>query len=95
VRCMGCGAEMILMKVIPDDSMPVPGFERHAYMCAACLYTENRLMFNKPPPERESEAVSFLAALAAPPIAPASTVQHEAAPAQSFWGRMFAKARGR
>jgi hypothetical protein len=30
---MACGAEMILMKVIEDMTMPVPGFERHAYMC--------------------------------------------------------------
>lgn len=88
---MGCGAEMVLMNVLADDSMPVPGFERHAYMCAVCLYTENRLMFNKPPPERD-EAVSVLAA---PPIAPTSTVQPQPAPVRSFWGRMIAKALGR
>ena len=90
MRCMGCGAEMILMKVIPDDSMPVPGFERHAYMCSLCHDTENRLTFNKPPPERETVSV-----LVAPPIAPASTVPLRAAPVRSFWGRMIAKALGR
>jgi hypothetical protein len=30
MRCMACGAEMILVKVIEDVTMPIPGFERHA-----------------------------------------------------------------
>ena len=94
MRCMGCGAEMILMKVVPDDSMPVPGFERHAYMCRVCGETENRLMFNKPAPVRESETET-VSVLVAPPIAPASTVPLRGAPVRSFWGRMLAKALGR
>jgi hypothetical protein len=34
MRCMACGAEMILLKVIADETTPVPGFQRHAYMCS-------------------------------------------------------------
>ena len=38
---------MILVKVIADETMPVPGFQRHAYMCSLCHDTEQRLVFNK------------------------------------------------
>jgi DNA-directed RNA polymerase subunit RPC12/RpoP len=48
MRCMACGAEMILVKVIEDVTMPVPGFQRRAYMCSECHETEQRLVFNKP-----------------------------------------------
>jgi hypothetical protein len=44
---MACGAEMILVKIIEDVTMPVPGFEHHAYMCSLCNETEQRLVFNK------------------------------------------------
>ena len=47
MRCMACGAEMILLKVIADETMPVPGFQRHAYMCSLCHDTEQRLFFNE------------------------------------------------
>ena len=40
---MACGAEMILVKVIEDVTMPVPGFQRRAYMCSECNETEQRL----------------------------------------------------
>jgi DNA-directed RNA polymerase subunit RPC12/RpoP len=48
MRCMACGAEMILVTVIEDVTMPVPGFQRRAYMCSECNETEQRLVFNKP-----------------------------------------------
>jgi DNA-directed RNA polymerase subunit RPC12/RpoP len=48
MRCMACGAEMILVKVIEDVTMPVPGFQRRVYMCSECNETEQRLVFNKP-----------------------------------------------
>ena len=44
---------MILVKVIEDVTMPVPGFERHAYMCSLCNETEQRFVFNKRSEERE------------------------------------------
>ena len=71
MRCMACGAEMILMKVIEDMTMPVPGFERHAYMCSLCNETEQRLVFNKRVEECESGTVGAPA-----PIVPTSMIQN-------------------
>jgi hypothetical protein len=61
MRCMACGAEMILVNAIEDHSMPVAGFERRAYICSLCNETEQRLVFNKPSAQAESS------------VAPAST----------------------
>ena len=36
MRCLACGAEMHLMHVIQDDTMPVPGYEHRTFMCSAC-----------------------------------------------------------
>ncbi len=55
---MACGAEMILVKVIEDVTMPVPGFERHAYICSICNETEQRLVFNKSAEERKAETAA-------------------------------------
>ena len=90
MRCMSCGGEMILMKAIEDWTMPVPGFERHAYMCSVCLETEQRTVFNKHPKERDTEAVPVLTA---PPIVPTSTIQKQRT-APGFLGRVLAKIRG-
>ena len=58
MRCMACAAEMILVKVIEDVTMPIPGFQRHAYMCSICNETEQRLVFNKNAEEHETEAAA-------------------------------------
>ncbi len=47
MRCMACGAEMILMNVVEDDTMAVPGFEHHTFMCSECHDVERRLVFTK------------------------------------------------
>ena len=47
MRCMACGAEMVLMNVVADDTMPVPGFEHHTFMCSECNDVERRLIFTK------------------------------------------------
>jgi hypothetical protein len=39
---------MILMQAVQDDTMPVPGFERHTFMCSDCHDVEQRLVFIKP-----------------------------------------------
>jgi hypothetical protein len=67
MRCMACAAEMILVKVIEDVTMPVPGFERHAYMCSLCNETEQRLVFNKRAEERERPAAPGPACVVHPP----------------------------
>ena len=45
MRCMACGGEMILMNVVPDDTMEVPGFEQHTFTCSECQDVERRLVF--------------------------------------------------
>jgi len=64
MRCLVCNAEMILMKVVQDDTMPVPGFERRTFMCSECQDVEQRLVFTKHAREGEPETVQV-----APPIA--------------------------
>ena len=86
MRCMACNAEMILVKVIADETMPVPGFQRHAYMCSLCHDTEQRLVFNKHVQERELETVVTPA-----PVEPASTMQNVRATVKGFWEPVLAK----
>jgi hypothetical protein len=74
MRCMACGAEMVLMNVVQDDTMAVPGFEHHTFTCSECQDVEERLVFTKQ--NRESDTEPMLEQ-AAPPVAPASTVQFE------------------
>jgi hypothetical protein len=71
---MACGAEMVLMNVVQDDTMAVPGFEHHTFTCSECQDVEERLVFTKQ--NRESDTEPMLEQ-AAPPVAPASTVQDE------------------
>jgi hypothetical protein len=81
MRCMACGVDMILVKVIAD---PVPGFQRHAYMCSLCHDTEQRLFFNKRAQERELEIVPA-------PVEAASTVRNLRAAAKGFLEPVLAK----
>ena len=64
MRCLVCNAEMILMKVVQDDTMPVPGFEWRTFMCSECHDVERRFVFTKHAREDEPETVQV-----APPIA--------------------------
>jgi hypothetical protein len=72
MRCMACGAEMILMNVVQDDTMAVPGFEHHTFMCSACHDVERRLVFTRHGRQSDAEPMPMNTA---PPIVPASTVQ--------------------
>ena len=47
MRCMACGAEMVLMSVVADETMPVSGFEHHTFTCSECEDVERRLVFTK------------------------------------------------
>ena len=47
MRSLACGADMYLMQVVQDGTMPVPGFERHTFMCSACDDVERRLVFTR------------------------------------------------
>jgi hypothetical protein len=54
MRCMACGEEMRLVQVVPDDTMPVPGYEHHTLACPGCHDVERRLVFS-----RDLEPVPF------------------------------------
>ena len=71
MRCMACGAEMMLMNVVQDDTMVVPGFEHHTFKCSECQDVEQRLVFTK------QDRYGDIPEQAAPAVAPASTVQDE------------------
>ena len=81
---------MILMNVVQDDTMAVPGFEHHTFTCSDCEDTERRLVFTKPSRESDTEPTPVQAA---PPIAPASTVQDEQR-RSGVLSRVVAKMRG-
>ena len=87
MRCMACGAEMILVRAIEDETMPVPGFQRHAYMCSSCHDTEQRLVFNKHAQEREPETV----VTPTPVEPPTSTTQNLRSTAKGFFEPLLAK----
>lgn len=45
MKCPACGAEMHLIKVAPDETMMVPGYEEHTFECSGCHDHLRRLMF--------------------------------------------------
>ena len=57
MRCMICDSEMLLMNVVPDDTMPVAGFERRTFMCSSCHDVEQQLAFVRPVDESNVEPV--------------------------------------
>jgi hypothetical protein len=59
--CMLCDAEMILMNVVQDDTMPVPGFEWRTFMCSACHDVERHFAFVGPGQESDAEPVPISA----------------------------------
>ena len=69
MRCMACGAEMLLMKVVEDDTMAVAGFEHHTFMCSGCGDVEGRLIFNR----EQAIPAGSVTIHAAPPLSPATT----------------------
>ena len=84
MRCVACGAEMILVNVVQvqDDTTASLGIEDHSFLCSECHEVERRLVLTRHGREIDT----------APPIVPASAVQdeHIAAPLR----RVLAKIRG-
>jgi hypothetical protein len=90
MRCLLCEADMILMKVIEDETMLVPGFEHRTYMCSECHDIERRFVFNKSR-ERDVAAVPIVETT----IAPASTVQDQPDADQGILRRVLTRIRGK
>ena len=100
---------MLLMQTVQDETMPVPGFERHTFMCSSCHDVEHRLVFAKPSEQpgpgaapvdavpvhvMSAQAASAGAPLhAAPPISPTERA-HEHASAPGMFRRVLSKLRG-
>src|SRR5258705_38425 len=91
MRCLVCGAEMHLMDVVQDDTMPVPGYEHRTFTCSACGDIERRLVFTGHVGPSHTKPVSVHTA---PPISPAPTSQNERITASGILRRVFAKLRG-
>jgi hypothetical protein len=72
--CMACGAEMVLMNVVQDDTIIVPGFEQRTFICCECQEEERRLVFTKRGGEGDTEHTPDQAAT---PVLPASITQDE------------------
>jgi hypothetical protein len=74
MRCLMCHADMVVIKAVSDDSIAVPGFERHTLQCSSCGDVEQRLVFS-------SKATSGRAADVppheAPPVSPAPAHENE------------------
>ena len=90
MRCLACGAEMQLMHVVQDDTMPVPGYEHRTFMCSACGDIERRLVFARDIGQSPTEPVPVHTA---PPISPAPD-QQDRIPTSGILRRIFAKLRG-
>jgi hypothetical protein len=84
MRGMACGAEMILMNVVQDDTMAVPGFEYQTFMCSECQDVERRLVFTKQDRDADTDSMPEQAA---PPVVPASAAQDEHVAASGLFTR--------
>jgi hypothetical protein len=87
MRCVGCGTEMILVSVVPDETMIVAGFERYTMQCLDCGEVEQRFAFKSESgrtAETAAEAAAAVAEQARPPV-----------PMASAWLRAVERLRGR
>jgi hypothetical protein len=91
MRCTACGAELILTKVVPDDTFAVRGVEHHTFICSGCHVSERRVVFIKDGREADSPPMPVQAARR---IKRASTVQEEHVAASGLFGRVIARLRG-
>jgi hypothetical protein len=93
---------MLLMQSVRDDTMAVPGFEHHTFMCSDCHDVERRLVFVKPADQADPEPMTLepMTLNAAPSISPATTaepapaVEDPPAASPGILMRVFAKLRG-
>jgi hypothetical protein len=92
--CISCGTEMRLVRVQPDDTMMVTGYEYQTFECPSCQETERRLTFTREPTPQPGQPAPIEQAApvppastngdTAPPVSPDSAPQEdEAAPLAS------------
>ena len=88
MRCMACGAEMVLIDTAEDLTKPILGFERETYICSGCGDSDQRTVFNKQ--VKEKHEAEIVAILNPPPTAPRVKVDDQP---QRFLKRVLAKIR--
>ena len=74
---MSCGTEMHLVRVQPDDTMMVTGYEYQTFECPSCRETERRLTFTREPTPQPGQPAPIDQAA---PVPPASTSGDTAPP---------------
>jgi hypothetical protein len=92
MRCMACGAEMILMNVVQDETVGVPGFEHHTFRCPNCHDVERRLVFTKRGRESDAELTPMHKA---PSIVPTPMAPNEPIATPGLFRRVLARLRSR
>jgi hypothetical protein len=90
MRCKACDAdaEMVLMKVVPDNRLGVRGFEYHAFKCLGCNDVEQHRVFMKYGRESDPEAMQMI-----PQPVLQQLHQCRVDPAPGFLRRLIAKIR--
>ena len=91
MRCTGCGAELVLTRVVPDATKAVRGFEHHTFICSTCHVTEHRMLFVRHGREDDSEPMPIHEA---PPTVPASKAHEQHTGASGLLSRVIARMRG-
>lgn len=89
MRCMACGADMVLVDTAEDLTKPILGFERETYVCSGCGDSEQRTVFNKQAKEKRQAEIATI--LNPPPTAPLEKVDDQP---QRLLKRMLARIRG-
>jgi hypothetical protein len=75
--CLACGAEMILVQVVKDTTMFVPGYEHHTWQCSGCSTVERRMTFTREKTPTQTAAAEQTQTAPAEPsqTAPVKTTQ--------------------
>ena len=93
MRCMGCGAQMVLTAAVPDQTIVVREFEHQTFRCYDCAITEQKRTFTGGnPAPAQVIAPAAPAAKSEDPIEPAYPGSNEGPAA---WTRAVAKLRSR
>jgi len=89
MRCIACGADMHLAKIIRTNIMRAPGYEHRFFTCLACSAVEQRLGFT--PQLSNADPRPRSGAL----IGQVQVPSRDKLAALRAWGRAMARLRGR
>jgi hypothetical protein len=92
--CTACGGELILTKVVPDETVAVPRVEQHTFVCSKCHLTERKVVFTKHGREDDSQPMPMPMSMQAAHIKHLAAMQEVDSAAQNLLGRVIARIRG-